>query len=283
LCGIGLFNAIVYTFAAVSTGGFAPHDLSLAGLHGWTPRMMVMSLCVAGSLSFVFYRQVYWKGLNIFASDIQTQAILVTCLLTSVGLGISMWLFDTKSVTEVLGHAPAIGLSAQTTAGFATLDIAKLSASSKLILIISMAVGGGVGSTAGGFKVLRLLIALRLISLLVIRTGTPSHALVTPRLGLDKLETDEIQQALCLIFLFVTLIVLSWLPFVAAKYDPVDSLFEVVSATATVGLSTGLTSAGLPTYLKGVLSVDMLMGRLEIIAWLVLIYPRTWLGQRREV
>ena len=56
-----------------------------------------------------------------------------------------------------------------------------------------------------------------------------------------------------------------------------------VSATGTVGLSAGITSPALPALLKGVLCIDMLMGRLEIIAWLVLIYPGTWFGRRMEV
>jgi len=65
-------------------------------------------------------------------------------------------------------------------------------------------------------------------------------------------------------------------------YDPLDALFEVVSATGTVGLSTGITGPELPPLLKGVLCADMLMGRLEILAWLVILYPRTWFGNRVE-
>jgi trk system potassium uptake protein TrkH len=56
----------------------------------------------------------------------------------------------------------------------------------------------------------------------------------------------------------------------------------VVSATGTAGLSVGLTSATLPPLLKGILCVDMLMGRLEIIALLVMLYPGTWFGMRME-
>ncbi|WP_446008915.1 hypothetical protein [Candidatus Electrothrix sp.] len=54
----------------------------------------------------------------------------------------------------------------------------------------------------------------------------------------------------------------------------------MVSATGTAGLSAGLTSAALPPLLKGILCVDMLMGRLEIMAWLVLLYPGTWFGRK---
>jgi trk system potassium uptake protein TrkH len=59
-------------------------------------------------------------------------------------------------------------------------------------------------------------------------------------------------------------------------------LFEVVSALSTAGLSTGITSADLQPLLKAVLCVDMLLGRLEILAWLVFFYPPTWMGIRRK-
>jgi trk system potassium uptake protein TrkH len=90
----------------------------------------------------------------------------------------------------------------------------------------------------------------------------------------------EIKDALLLILLFVAVVVVSWLPFVAAGYDPLDALFEVVAARGTVGLSTGITDAALPSYLKGILCADMLMGRLELIAWFMLLYPGTWFGRR---
>ena len=83
-----------------------------------------------------------------------------------------------------------------------------------------------------------------------------------------------------IIILFVLVIIISWLPFVFMGYDPLDSLFEVVSATGTVGLSAGVTSLALPGLLKGILCADMLLGRLEILAWLVVVYPGTWMGRR---
>ena len=55
-----------------------------------------------------------------------------------------------------------------------------------------------------------------------------------------------------------------------------NALFEVSSALGTVGLSCGITSAAMPALLKGVLIVDMLLGRIEIIPLVVLFFPRTW-------
>jgi trk system potassium uptake protein TrkH len=63
-------------------------------------------------------------------------------------------------------------------------------------------------------------------------------------------------------------------------YSPLDALFEVVSATGTVGLSVGIVSSGLPALLKGVLCFDMLLGRLEIMVWIVFFNRNTWMGRR---
>jgi trk system potassium uptake protein TrkH len=175
-----------------------------------------------------------------------------------------------------------MGLSAQTTSGFSSLDPASLSPAGLAVLMAAMAVGGGVGSTAGGFKVLRLIIAAKVALGLVARTGLPPHAVRHPRLAGRRLGEEDLRGALVLILLFVAVVAASWLAFLAAGYDPLDSLFEVVSATGTVGLSTGITSPELPAGLKAVLAADMLLGRLEIVAWLVLLYPRTWLGRRKE-
>jgi trk system potassium uptake protein TrkH len=145
-----------------------------------------------------------------------------------------------------------------------------------------MTIGGGVGSTAGGIKLLRLLIVIRMVQLFIQRTAMPSHAFTQPRLAGKPLEADDLQRATLIILLFTALVFVSWLVFVASGQPPINALFEVVSATGTVGLSTGITGPNLSSLLKVVLCVDMLAGRLEIVAFLILFYPRTWFGKRTE-
>ena len=77
-------------------------------------------------------------------------------------------------------------------------------------------------------------------------------------------------------------VLISWLIFVYYGYPPLDALFEVVSATGTVGLSTGITDTDLPAVLKGLLCVDMMVGRVEIVALLIVLYPPTWFGKRAQ-
>jgi trk system potassium uptake protein TrkH len=175
-----------------------------------------------------------------------------------------------------------MGFSAQTTTGFSTLAVAGMDPTSKLLMIVSMLVGGSVGSSAGGFKLLRLLILLRLLQLMIRRAAMPPHAVAEPSLGGHRLRDEDLLRALQLILLFIGIAVLSWLPFVMLGYAPLDALFEVVSACGTVGLSSGIARPELEPLLKGVLCFDMLTGRVEIIAMLVVLYPHNWFGRREE-
>jgi trk system potassium uptake protein TrkH len=150
------------------------------------------------------------------------------------------------------------------------------------LLILSMAVGGSLGSTAGGVKLLRVLVLLRFIQMLLRRTAATEHAVMEVRLGGRRIQEADMIQALLILALFAAVVALSWLVFLAWGYPPLDALFEVVSASGTVGLSSGITSSALPALLKLVLCLDMLAGRLEIVALLVALYPVTWMGKKQE-
>jgi trk system potassium uptake protein TrkH len=136
--------------------------------------------------------------------------------------------------------------------------------------------GGGVGSTSGGIKLLRLLVLLRVVQLAVLRAQLPRHAVVQPSLGGRVLESAQVEHALVLTLLYLGLVVLSWLPFLVAGHDPLNALFDVVSAAATVGLSAGVAAPDLAPGLTLVLTLDMLAGRVEVLALLVLLYPGSW-------
>jgi trk/ktr system potassium uptake protein len=282
LAGLGVFDAVLYTFAAVSTGGFAPQDESVAMFGGFA-QAWIMLTCLAGALPLTLYHRLLLQDQRHAGVDVlQLVAVVGAATAIALLLGTGMRLVGGLSWAQIFHQAPLLAVSAQSTAGFSSMPVAELDPGSKLMVIFSMMVGGGAGSTAGGIKVLRLLIAASAFRLIVVRTGLTRHAVVEPRLGGRRLEGEEIQEALLLIVLFAIVVAVSWVPFVALGYRPLDALFEVVSATGTVGLSTGITSAALPAHLKVVLCADMLLGRLEIVAWLVLLLPGTWFGRRME-
>lgn len=282
LLGGPSLEGLIYVLAAVSTGGFAPTDGSYADLAGIRLAWLITLTCLAGAIPLALYHHARHKGLRYFLRDVELRALLAACALATVVLGGSLWL-QGMLLSDVLTHAPLMAVSAQTTAGFSSLAPVDLDAGSKGILILSMAIGGGVGSTAGGFKLLRLIVLAGLIYRCLRAMSVPANAVVDQRLAGRKLEAIEIQDALLIILLFLGVVFFSWLPFLAYGYNPLDALFEVVSATGTVGLSCGITQGALPSALKLILCADMLLGRLEFVAWLVFLYHRTWLGRKRGV
>jgi trk system potassium uptake protein TrkH len=280
LAGLPPLDALAHALAAVSTGGFSTHDASLAAIPGWLPVAITAALAVAGATALPLHYSAWrgdWRG---YATSLELRALIVGVAVIAVLLALAFRQQQGSWTPALIGQAAFMATSAQTTTGFSTIAVADLDPAAKATLMLSMAVGGSVGSTAGGIKLWRLLLLLRLGQFIIRRTAMPSHAVVKLRLGGRAIEADELARALFFILLFVAAIVVSWLPFLWLGHDPLDALFEVVSALGTVGLSTGIANPDLHPLLKGVLCVDMLLGRLEIVAVLVLLVPRTWFGRR---
>lgn len=282
---VSFFDALLYSLAAVSTGGYAPHDASLASLQGYLPQAMVMLFCLAGALPLMLYRKSYRRQKGMHVNRIQLLLLLGLCLASALAITLSLKLPGGSAATDMewgqaLWHGPMLALSAQSTAGFSTMDVGQTGAGAKVICVFSMLTGGGTGSTAGGFKVLRLCIFFLAVLAIIRRTCLSPNAVQQPSLANKRLAESEMREALAVIILYVLALFFSWLPFIMAGYAPLDALFEVASALGTVGLSTGITGADLSPLLKVTLCVDMLLGRLEILAWLVFIYPGTWIGRR---
>jgi trk system potassium uptake protein TrkH len=277
--GTGVLDAFAYTLSAVSTGGFAPHDASLAALHGWPRQALVVLLSASGAVSLPLYLMARRKGLRAAARDPELRVLAACAVAVSALLALGMAL-EGRPVGSILRHAPLLGVSGQTTTGFASLPIRELDGFSKAVLALAMSIGGCVGSTAGGIKILRLIVIAKVVRSAFRRMRLPEHAVEEPRVAGAVLDTATIRGAVVLAFLFALVTVASWLVFLAYGYDPLDSLFEVVSAAGTVGLSTGIARPGLEGPLKGILCADMLLGRLEIVAVLVVLSPATWFGRR---
>jgi len=277
-----LFLAITYCLAAVSTGGFSPLNHSLVDIPAWTGRYVIILLGFFSALPLVLYYRMIRENRLAVWRDPEARLLVAMTLFISALL---WWTIHTDldlSWADALGHAVLLGISAQSTTGFTSLEISHLGSDAMVVLIIAMITGGGAGSTAGGIKLLRLIIMARLIQFMLQRSAMPSHAVSEPRIGDRQLVSDEIKHALLLVILFMMVVVVSWFIFLRFDYPPMATLFEVTSATGTVGLSSGITSSDLEPALKMTLGIDMLLGRLEIIALLILLYPPTWIGKRKE-
>jgi trk system potassium uptake protein TrkH len=272
------FTALLHAFTSVATGGFSSYDESIAAFDGWLPRVVIMLFAFAGAIPLALYH-AGWRALR------REPEVHVLLLAVSIGCTLLALLLrsDAMSTGESILHALVLGISAQTNTGFSSLPVDTLGEPAKLLLVVAMFIGGSAGSTAGGIKIARLMVLLALVRLGLLQTTLPPHAVATPRIRRRVLELGMIQRGLNVIGLFILTIAFSWFLFVLAGFSALDALFEVTSATSTTGLSTGIARPDLDTALKVVLIVDMLLGRVEVLALLLIVYPPTWIGPRAQI
>lgn len=267
-------EGVVLALSSVSTGGFAPRSDSLASYSALAQGLVILVCCLGAisMLSFVLLLQRKWRAawqLGSIRRVLTATAVLITTLMMirlALGAGI---------VSNLYSDALNL-LSALSTAGFST-GAMPIVGPLFVLMVLAMLAGGDVGSTAGGLKLQRIGLLGRALRHAIRQPSLPDRAVAPLRHDGEKVEDRAIISILALLLIyFATLLALSF-QFAAHGHPLGPALFESISALSTVGLSTGLVSADLSDDLILSLTLAMWLGRLEFIAVIVLITPRTWI------
>jgi len=250
-------KAVSLVFSSLTTGGFSPLK-DLSKLANYTVGLILGILMIAGAVNF---RTHYWIINRQLRRGLTKEFQLFLAIIIAGAIAI-YWLTGLDPYT-VLFHT----VSASTTTGFQFIDLAKLGINAKLVLILLMLIGGCTFSTAGGVKVLRLIIFLKAIPWLVKRAVSKK---IEP-LKLEGMIMGDVDVVFSLMIpiLALALVSISAPIFFLNGYSFVDSLFEVTSAFATAGLSVGIVSIFMPLGLKWLLIILMVLGRIEVVPLLV--------------
>ncbi|MGX6648669.1 TrkH family potassium uptake protein [Maricaulaceae bacterium MS644] len=274
--GPDAWTSLQFAMTALATGGFAPHSASAAILEGWAPKLVLIGFSIVGAISFSFYVQILRKRPPSEALWSDVLSLFSFATLAILGLAVFMVL-DGVALRDVLAQAPFMALAAQTNAGFTTMEVSSLPPAGLAVLMIAMWIGGNSGSTAGGIKTFRVRTLIAMVRLTLQRTSLPPDAVTRLSVAGRLVRRDQLESVLTIAILSVATIFIAWIPFLVAGYGA-DSLFEVASAVTTTGLSIGIVGHELEPGLKAVLTVAMILGRVEFIALLIMIWPPTWVG-----
>nr|WP_246325277.1 potassium transporter TrkG [Dissulfurirhabdus thermomarina] len=270
--GMSPLDAVLHAFSTISTGGFSP---AREGLSGAGPGLSaaVTAAMFLGAVSFPLYHRVRTKGLRAAARDVELRWMAgIAAAATAAFLALG---------APGLHAAAFRAVSALSTTGFALSDPAAWAPPEKTLATILMLVGGSTGSTAGGIKILRLVLALRVVSWGMKRLLLPPEAKVPLAIGGVQFSETDIRSAFGFLALYALIFTASTLVLTLWGFPAGDAAFESASALGTVGLSAGVTGPGLPLPAKALLIFDMLAGRLEILPLLVLLAPWHWRPRRR--
>lgn len=267
------WEAFVISLSAVSTGGFAPRADSLAS-YSSIAQILIMLICLSTTVSMLFYVLIYRNGLKKAISTTNVKPVLLTALCGTFVI-LTVMLISTEFTETALLNSWLNFLSGFTTAGFSVSPVTEVPVITAVILVI-MVIGGGIGSTAGGIKIDRLVILLKILQISINRMRTPPHAVLKLREFGQWMTQERIVSLVAVLTCYALTLMICWIIFLASGHPAFSSLFEIVSALSTVGLSTGITGPDMPTHLKFVLICAMLLGRLEFLALIVALSPITW-------
>ena len=276
-CGLSLYDAVVHTFTTMSTGGFSPHVESIAYFGPAAQWVIILFMFLAG-MNFALHAQLLRGQVGRLFKDPEFRGY--TFILLGAGLLFALVLTIPAGLEAKLRAGLFQVVSIGTTTGYATEDFDRWPHVLRYALLILMFVGGSMGSTGGGIKVARLIVYGKVIARELHRLVYPS-ALRPIRMGGKVMARNLVSNILGFGVLYLTIFVVGTASVALAGYDLTTA--SSASAAALGNIGPGLALVGpsrnfghFPAAVKWVLSMEMLLGRLEIYSVLVLLTPWAW-------
>ncbi len=278
--GASFYDALVHTFSTVSTGGFSPYADSVAHF-GTAIQLVILVFMLAAGVNFALYYAVARRRDFSALRDVELRVYLGLALGASLLIIFDLILNDS---TPTVGDATLEGaftvVSLLTTTGFGTGDFAEWPGMAHAVLISLMFAGGCAGSTAGGAKIIRLIIGFK-VTMREVRLTFSPNSVVAIGVG-GQLVPEESQRGVVALLL---LWVLGW-GFGALLLSVGDTDIVTAASASLATLSNigpGLAEVG-PTssfaffapWQKLVMVLLMWLGRLEFFAVLALALPHFW-------
>jgi len=272
LAGLSLFDAAAHTFTALATAGFSTKNASIGAYNSFPVEAVSLVLMFLGGTSFlILYRLLKGEKTKFWANP-ELRAYVGFISITTVLISGNLILNDhggLDSVRRAVFHS----LSAITTTGFSTTPLEDWPDFSRAILLFLMISGGSMGSTAGGLKILRTLILVKLSYHEILRALVPNRAVLSFKVRGKVLESEEVLHVASFFFLYTAFLFTSALIITTMGYDFFEALFTVASAQGNVGLVAVPSEVwfSTPDPAKIILIVNMWIGRLEIFPALAML------------
>lgn len=281
LGGMNLFDSLTHTFGTMATGGFSPKNTSVGFYSSPYLQNVITIFMVLAGINFGLYYVLLRGNFRSLWKNTELKAYIGIFLGAMVLIGINLKGAGVFSgFGESLRYGGFQAASILTTTGYATANFDAWPAFSKAVLFALMFIGGCSGSTGGGMKVVRIVSFLKLSINEMKHLLNPKGVHVIHMNG-DPVKKDMMYTVLGFIFLYLFLLILITL---LVSLSGVDILSSFSTSLVTLGnIGPGFARVG-PTmnyhfmapWLKWILSLAMMIGRLEVYTVLVILTPRFW-------
>ncbi len=276
--GMTPWDALNHAFATVSTGGYSTHDASFSWFDSNALNWAAVVFMTAGALPFLAYVRLFRRGRLSERIDSQVTAYFIIAAGLSAVLAVWLTQQPGHSGFSDVTRAAFTTVSIMTTTGFGAGDFVTWGTFAATFVFLVSFVGGCTGSTAGGIKVFRLQIMARVV-VQHIRQALHPHVVSRLRYGRRTVTEEEAASVGTFVFLYLlTFMIVS----VLVSLTGVDAATAMSATAATLGnVGPGITEAigpagnfaAMPEIAKALLSIAMIVGRLEILGVMILFLP----------
>ncbi len=276
--GMELFDSVCHSFGTIATGGFGTKNSSIAGYSPYIQYVIVVFMFLSG-INFTLHflvSQGHWR--KAFQNEEMRWYFRITMAFT-FAIGLILFFQGTplhKSFRDALFQVVSI----ITCTGFATTDYLVWPAFGWFLIFILMFVGASAGSTGGGIKVIRHVLMMRNLKM-ELRSLLHPRAIYGVKYQGNLVSNEQLRAVVAFYFWYLAIFFFSTLLMMMLNADLETAAGSV--ATCMGGIGPGLGTVGpvsnyfhLPDASKYLLTFDMIIGRLEIYALLVLFSPAFW-------
>lgn len=273
-----VFDAFCIAFGTAGTGGFGVLNSSLGSYSTYIQLITTIFMVLFG-VNFSFYFLILYRKVKdaLSMEEVRWYFIIYFSAVVLITVNISR---QGDNILENLHHSAFQAASIMTTTGYATLDFDLWPSFSKMVLLALMFIGACAGSTGGGMKVSRIIIYIKTVKREMMSLIHPRSVKV---IKVDGKAMDDVvlRSVFAYLSIYVVIFAISVLMISLDGFD-FETNFSAVAATYN-NIGPGFASVGPTCNFSGysivskiVLSLDMLIGRLEIFPILVLFAPSTW-------
>jgi trk system potassium uptake protein TrkH len=280
VAGMTMFDAVGHAFTTVATGGFSTHDASIGHYDSPLIESIAIVFMLAGGVNFAIHFMA-WRHLSCrpYCSDPEVRGYGIIFLISTLFVAASLyWAGAYTSSGQSLRQAAFQVASVLSSTGFGTDSFASWPLHIPLILVILSFTGGCAGSTAGGIKILRIMLLAKLGLRQLFQLAHPQSVSLV-KLGRQPVSDEIVFSVWGFYVLYIVTSLLLTVAMMAAGLD-LESAFGAVVATINL-LGPGLGEvannfASVSPVVKWLGIFGMLVGRLEVFTLLILFLPAYW-------
>jgi len=282
LAGMDWFDALSHAFSTIAIGGFSTHDANLGHFNNNAINAVAIVFMLLAGLNFALHFtawrarsiKTYWRDPEARVYFALVGALLIITVAALTGYRV----FEDATDNFMQGALHAV--STVTTTGFTTADFSMWPSFLPVMLILASTAGGCAGSTAGGMKIVRMILLYKQGAREISKLVHPS-ALMPVKLGRKPVPDPVVNAVWGFLSLYILSYVVLLLLMLASGADPVTAFSAVTACLNNLGPGLGEVAhnyASITAVGKIILTFAMLLGRLELFTLLVLFTPVFWRG-----